>query len=388
MPAPDHSAWDKIFADAQVYAPPSVKTNIKTYEEKILKGLLKEATWNDFHLSSMKILDDLCSTQRLYLEGSKIWATAPFYHFATQWLLNLPELNDCYNQALNEYRKKYQIEHDLTPMPNLKFESWWFEIPFWGVTQHKQRYSVWAKNDGKHIILKIKGGDGTYSLELNELEKELSAMRMSLWPKAIPQTLFCRMYLCDYFIHGTGGAAYEEVGDILFTKYFKLKPLSFGVATGTYLVEPEKIRGLEEVAGREERILWWERALAQNPEYLFTKKDAWEAELPSFMHPAFKLCLGNAYLRNLVETKMKWLSALQNPTYKTQAAYKIKEINHVLYEGYAEALQAMEKGLADIEKVKKPIDILSYREYPFFCYPQEMFPEMKDKIREAAHPMV
>ncbi len=385
LPAPDHSALEQILKDAEVYAPAMVKTNIKAYADKLLKELKKEATWNDFHLSMVKILDELCGTRRYYLEGHKIWGTQPFYHFVSQWLLNLPELNDDYNQSLNEYRKKYGITHDLSPMPNLKFEDWWFEIPFWGVSRN-QRQSLWAKNDGKHIILKIKGGgEGTYSLAVGDLEQELSVLNLSVWPKAIPQTLFCRMYLCDFFVHGTGGAVYEEVGDMLFTKYFKLKPLSYGVATATYLVDPEGSRGLEAVASHEEKILWWERALAKNPEYLFTKKEAWVKELPSFMHPAFKKCLNNAYLRVLAESKGKWLAALQNPTYKVEASNKIKEINSVLYEGLKEAIQALENALLDIEKVRQPREVLSFREYPFFCYPPEMFTEMKEKIRETAH---
>ncbi|HJT25059.1 MAG TPA: hypothetical protein VJ873_10810, partial [bacterium] len=384
LPAPDHAALEKILKDAEVYAPAIVKANIKTYQDKLLKEIKKEATWNDFHLSMAKILDDICGTRRLYLEAHKIWETQPYYRFLSQWLLNLPELNDDYNQALNEYRKKHGITHDLTPMPNLKFEDWWFEIPFWGVARN-QRHSLWAKNDGKHIVLKIKGGDGNYSLAVDELETELSVLNLSIWPKAIPQTLFCRMYLCDFFIHGTGGAVYEEVGDMLFSKFFKVKPLSFGVATATFLVDPEGSKGMDAVMSHEERIQWWDRALSKNPEYLFTKKEVWEKELPSFIQAGFKKCLNNPYLRNLAETKVKWLGALQNPTYKSEASYKIKEINHVLYEGLTEAIQALEKGLLDIEKVKQPKEVMSFREYPFFCYPPEVFTEMRDKIRELAH---
>ncbi len=193
------------------------------------------------------------------------------------------------------------------------------------------------------------------------------------------------MYLCDFFIHGTGGAVYEEVGDMMFSRYFKLKPLAFGVTTATYLVDPEESRGLETVLSHEEKILWWERALEKNPEYLFTKKDQWTAELPTFMHPAFKECLNNAYLRNLAEAKGKWITALQNPTYKQEASYKIKEINHALYDGYTEPLKALEKGLLDVNKVKETKEVLAFREYPFFCYPPEVFTDMKEKIREAAH---
>jgi|GEM_PF-1077390 len=385
LPAPDQGALEKIFADAQVYAPATVKANIKNYEERLLKGLTKTANWNSFHLNAMKILDQICGTRRTYLEAHSIWDSGPFRHFVAQWLLNLPELNDDYNKSLNEYRQKHGITHDLTPMPNLKFESWWFEIPFWGATKYHQRHSLWAKNDGKHITLKIKGGEGTYTLAVDELESELAKLNISLWPKAIPQTLFCRMYLCDFFIHGTGGAAYEEVGDSLFEKFFKLKPLSFGVASATYLVDPEGSQGIGLVLEHEEKILWWERALEKNPEYLFTRQDQWKKDLPSFMHASFKGVLENAYLRNLAETKGKWLSALQNPTYKTEASYKIKEINHVLYDGYTEPLKALEHGLLDVTKVKDTKEVLGFREYPFFCYPQESFTDMREKVLVAAH---
>ncbi len=385
LPPPDYSALEKIFSDAQVYCPDPVKNNIRQYEEKIFKGIHKNATWNSFHLSVMSILDQICGTQRLYLEASKVWAFEPFYFFVAQWLKNLPELNDCYNQSLEEYRKKHGITHDLEPMPNLKFEDWWFEIPFWGATKYHQRHSLWAKNDGKHIVLKIKGGEGSYSLSLDDPQKELSALNISIWPKAIPQTLFCRMYLCDFFIHGTGGAVYEEVGDMIFSRYFRLKPLSFGVATGTYLVDPKESHGVDVVLTYEEKIAAWERALEKNPEYLFTKPEDWKRDLPSFMHPIFLETANNPGLRKLATEKERLISLLKDPAQRSQASKKIKEVNFALYDGYTDVLKALEKGLLDVGKVKDTKDVLSFREYPFFCYPPETFTDMKEKIRLAAH---
>ncbi len=385
LPAPHFNALEKIFSDMQVYCPAPVKKNVKAYEDKLYKGLKANAGWNDFHLFTLKMLDELCGTRRLYFTAGKTWSTEPFYHFTAQWLLNLPELNDCYNQALKEYREKYKITHDLTPVPNLKFEDWWFEIPFWGVTKYHQRHSIWAKNDGKHIILKIKGGDGNYSLALDNLEQELGALPLNLWPKAIPQTLFCRMYLCDFFIHGTGGGSYEEVGDLLFTKYFKLKPLAFGVVSATYQVDPEESRAIEVILDHEERIRWWQRALEKNPEYLFTRADAWRRELPAFMHPSFKACLQNEALRKQAEGKSAWVEGLKDPARRSDASRKIKETNAALLDGCTEVLKVLEQGLLDAEKVKEMKDVLAFREYPFFCYPPDIFVEMKEKIRESAH---
>ncbi|HEY5040272.1 MAG TPA: hypothetical protein VIJ93_14495, partial [bacterium] len=201
LPAPDLASFKKIFSDVQVYSPYAVKKNVREFEEKFIKGLKENPTWDAFHLFNLKLLDEFSGTNRLYLTASKLWASEPFLEFVTYWLLHLPELSDIYNKSLDEYRKKYEIKHNLTPLPNLKFENWWFEIPFWGVTKYHQRHSLLAKKDGKHFLLRTKGSDSTFTISLNDFQRDLGALPISLWPKAIPQTLFCRFYLCDYFIH-------------------------------------------------------------------------------------------------------------------------------------------------------------------------------------------
>jgi len=46
----------------------------------------------------------------------------------------------------------------------------------------------------------------------------------------------------------------------------------------------------------------------------------------------------------------------------------------------------LEQGLLDASVVKGTQDVLNYREYPFFCYPPEVFTDLKNKIRSAANP--
>ena len=117
-----------------------------------------------------------------------------------------------FRSSLDEYRKKYGITHELTPVPNLKFENWFFEIPFWGVTKYHQRHSVWAKKDGKKIVLKVKGGEGSYDLTIDNLAFELGKLLLTLWPKAIPQTLFLRMYICDFSSTASAGPVTRKSG--------------------------------------------------------------------------------------------------------------------------------------------------------------------------------
>ncbi len=382
LPPPDYEAMDKIYADAQVFCPKSIKENMRIFEPQLLNGLKESESWNGYHINYLKMLDGICGTERQFLEGSRIWASEPFFEFLTFWMANLPELTGVYNESLDDYRRKYKIKHKLNPMPNLGFEDWWFEIPFWGITQYHQRHSLMAKNDGKHIVLKLRGTTGTYSAGLTTLQNDLATLPILIWPKAIPQTLFCRLYLCDFFIHGMGGGWYEEVNDLIFKKALKIKPLAYGVVSATYLVEPEESQPLEIITDHEKNLEKWERILEKNPEYLFTRQDSWIKELPVFMHMVFKKCLENGKLEKLAEEKKKWVNLLSDPAQRTEASQKIRAINDELYDECIEAAKILEMGILDVARVKEVKDVLSFREYPFFCFPKEIFTNMKDIVRQ------
>jgi hypothetical protein len=383
LPPPDYAAFEKIFAGSRLYSPPSVKSAISGYEEKLVKGLKDSETWNDFHVQTLQLLDGMSGTQRLYLTASKIWQSAPFLDFVAAWLSRLPVLTENYNQCLDEYRHKYGITHGFSPLPNLKFEDWWFEIPFWGVNKYQQRHSLWAKNDKKYLILRTQGTGETYPVALDEFRQELAALKITIWPKALPQTLFCRLFLCDYFVHGTGGRAYEEVNDLFIEKTFKSKPPAFGTATATYWVEGDQAGKIDHIVKFEPKMEAWERSLEKNPEYLFTKQEAWKKEMPHFIQEKFNAVLGRPELRALAEEKEKWVEALKDPSRREAASRRIPEINRSLYDQYDEVLFALEAGLLDVNRLREMDQVLTFREYPFFCYSPETFRDMREKIRQS-----
>jgi hypothetical protein len=210
-------------------------------------------------------------------------------------------------------------------------------------------------------------------------------MSLEIWPKAIPQTLFCRMFLCDFFVHGVGGGTYERVGDILFSKVFQGTPPAFGVATGTWLVEPEESRVIDIILGHEGRISVWNRGLENNPEYLFLKPEVWKKELPVFMHEAFQQCFEDGALRKLALEKQSLVAQMKDPAHREAAAKRAKQVTLTLFEGIGPALKALEQGLMDVDKVKQTKDVLSFRDYPFFAYPAQVFTQMKESIVAAAH---
>lgn len=391
MPAPQAAALEKVFADANNYCPPGVKKGVAYFGERMLKGLkLNSAnndknTWDLFQVHCMGLLDEICGTRRIYLEGNMLWKSDAFTDFLVHWFTHMSELNELYNQSLNEYRRAHGISHEIEPMPNLKFDDWYFETPFWGTNAHHHRDTLWAKLDGKHLLLKLRGAEGHFSFDLKELKAELAkSTALTLWPKAIPQTLFCRMYLCDFFIHGTGGAVYEEVGNRFFEKALKSEAPAFGVVTATYLADAPDSENVEKITEREKALEWWKRSLEKNPEYLFTQEEEWRKELPAFMHVKFKECLDDPELRKAAQQKASQIALLMDPAQRAAAVLKIKELNAKLTDAYVLVFAVIEQGLSDIQMVRETGDALAFREYPFFCFEPEIFQDMRDKIKKAA----
>jgi hypothetical protein len=383
LPAPDKAALEKIFSDAVTYGPASVQKSVKYFGEKLIESLKVNTAWNQFHVSTLHLLDHITGTKRFILEGSALWTSEPFLNFLIYWLTHLAELTGSYNDSLNEYRKKNGITHEIEPMPNLKFEDWYFELPFWGTSKAQHRDTLWAKTEGKVISLKVKGVDGQYKFHLDNLKNELTLSSLKIWPKAIPQSLFLRMYLCDFFIHGIGGGVYEEVGDLFFQKTIQALPPVYGVISATYLVDFKESEKLDLIVDREKALESWKRILEQNPEYLFTRQADWKKDLPSFIHTFIENCLKNMTLKRMASEKIDLLTVLKDPVRRPEAAKKIKELNSLLFEGYGNVLTAIEEGRLEIETVKVTRDALSYREYPFFCFEESLFLDMKEKISRA-----
>lgn len=57
-----------------------------------------------------------------------------------------------------------------------------------------------------------------------------------LFPRALTLTLFLRAVVCDFFLHGAGGATYEPGVDHLFRAALGIEPPSWGWLTGTFLL--------------------------------------------------------------------------------------------------------------------------------------------------------
>ena len=100
---------------------------------------------------------------------------------------------------------------------------------------------------------------------------ELFELRRQGWkirPRALTLTLFCRVYLASVFVHGIGGAKYDEMTDALMQRWLGLTPPDIIVATATQRLferfteprpEPEIVR-----LQHEQRLIQWNPELVQS----------------------------------------------------------------------------------------------------------------------------
>ena len=127
-------------------------------------------------------------------------------------------------------------------MPDLALEDGWLEAPFWiwdAGNPHRRR--LFVRQRGDEIVLSDRAGferalslspEGDASRAAEQLA-ELAARGVRLRTRALITTLFARLFLGDLFLHGIGGAKYDQVTDAIIERFFGLKPPQYMTLTAT-----------------------------------------------------------------------------------------------------------------------------------------------------------
>lgn len=136
--------------------------------------------------------------ENLELPVSRLAQTNFFRRFAQHILDDLPRFRAAYNAAIQAYRQANRIRSANHPAPELEPH----EAPFWDVSTRGRR-------------------------------RPATASTQALRPRALTLTLFARLALGDFFIHGIGGGKYDEVTDTIIRSYFGIDPPAYQVLSAT-----------------------------------------------------------------------------------------------------------------------------------------------------------
>jgi hypothetical protein len=167
---------------------------------------------------------------------SHLAETSAFACFFKSILSAANEFRLIYNSVLDDYRSAYQIRSKFHPLPKLAKEDGWVEVPFWIWSDfecRRQRLYVRFRKD--QLMLSNRLG-WEFSCPLADADDQVTDLRKAgvlIRPRALTTTLFSRLILSDLFLHGIGGAKYDQLTDLIAERFFEVKLPSFQTLTAT-----------------------------------------------------------------------------------------------------------------------------------------------------------
>ena len=175
--------------------------------------------------------------ETLEIPISRVAETETFARFASSIVSQQERFNRSYNVRLLEYRELHKIRSTAHPVPELRTVDGWMEAPFWIWTvENPVRRPLFVRPFSNEIELSDLEGWKFHaaSKSLAEAWRSLSETGISLRPRALITTMFCRLIMSDRFLHGIGGAKYDQLTDAIARDFCVVKPPPFSTLTATF----------------------------------------------------------------------------------------------------------------------------------------------------------
>jgi hypothetical protein len=159
--------------------------------------------------------------------------------FVAHLLLNAEAFAAAYNEALAAYRSRCGIRGRQRPMPDLAAAGERIELPFWLLHDSRPRERLSVSPVGGDGVRLWSGAEAICTLSRRELRAnadEVVPQCLNGWeirPRALALMMYARLFVCDLFIHGVGGAKYDQITDAIIRRFFEVEPPAYGCVSAT-----------------------------------------------------------------------------------------------------------------------------------------------------------
>ncbi len=234
-------------------------------------------------------LETAWGSESLEVPLSAVAQTRSFIRFAWQILSELARFRQIHNTALAEYRQVHRIRSPIQPLPDLAQEGDWHEAPFWvwsGTQPYRRRLFVRSQSGNLELrdgpkgarVVELRGAADVESIIDQLLPSATNGWKLR--PRALLTTMYARCCLSDLFVHGIGGAKYDQVTDLIIDRFLGHRPPDFLTATATVqLPIPHRRVGRREVQEIEREL----RDLKYVPERFLASQSNLNAEIEPIM---------------------------------------------------------------------------------------------------------
>ena len=338
-------------------------------------------------------LEGRWGSESLELPLSRSCNTAAFGWFVAHILAHLPRFWSIYNQSVGEYRRANRIRSTSHPVPDLGRDDRWLEAPFWiWHREDPRRRRLFVCQQGDELVLSDRGerqlrlalrpeGDGaTAAAQLFEWQQSGVCLRT----RALTTTLWSRLMLGDLFVHGIGGAKYDQVTDALIARFFGLAPPQFVTLSATLQLPVKRDQvTVEQVR----RLAALERELDYHPERFFAncgttagsdlntieeiQPDSANLGWPLDAAAGGQPCAQQPEVAQLIAAKRDWLATEKTPENAGRRHREIKRINQSLQPWLNDVRARLADDRANRAARLRSEQILAWREWAFCIYPVE-----------------
>jgi hypothetical protein len=278
----------------------------------------------------------------LELPVGKLAETRAFGQFVRAIIDDLPRFVDCYNTAIRSYRVANHVRSENHPAPELVVRGGVLEAPFW----------AWRSGSARRERVFVRNGT------LLAGDMPIASSGWKLRPRALTLTLFVRLCVADLFVHGIGGAKYDEVTDEIMRRFFNLEPPAYLVATATLrLPLPRFLASAADLQSAERHL----RDLEWNPQ----RFEATQKRFP-----------------NLVTDKTRLIESEPATTPERRAWFRrLQEITREMRPAVAAELDRARQSLEHVHAELAANAVLANREYAWLLFPAEMLQSFFARVR-------
>jgi hypothetical protein len=251
-------------------------------------------------------------------------------------------------------------------VPDLAEADGWLEAPFWMWTgDDPRRQPVFARQQGDQLLLADRrqhtidlalSADGDAAMAAEQLAG-LAARGIKIRTRALATTLFARLLVSDLFLHGIGGAKYDQVTDQIAERFFGFSLPAFATASATLRLSIGHATGeLGDLQGVRQTL----RELDFHPERFVS-----DGALP-----------GGEPIAALVAEKHRWIETAKTPANARERHLAIAAANVALQPLVAPRRADLERRRADAEARLRASAVLESRDYAFCLFPRESLQEL------------
>ncbi|QDU11402.1 hypothetical protein [Gimesia aquarii] len=321
--------------------------------------------------------------ENLEIPISRLCQTSPFLWFACYLFKFAEQFRNTHNEVLGEYRRVNRVRSKTHPVPELTEQDGWIESPFWiwrvGETHRHQLFIKRDQNrillsDGKNVITTLPMQENCDLSAGIKVLKQLSAQGIRLRTRALTTTLFARLFLGDLFVHGIGGAKYDEMTDRIFTRFFHLTPPRYMTLSATkYLpfCQPFDIQQCDETC-----LLQVLRDLDYNSDRHLNAN-----QLPKAASLVKRKQVLIHEQQKVREDRAKAMNQAERRRHNRQRFREFKQIDAELALLTSNLRDQINEDLVSVRQQIKANEVIQSREISFALYPEQVLKQLFDNLK-------